>query len=260
MKKMESYSRKIDEKMETFLQKNTDSVGTQLHGMNSTSVKTKEEDDRYKQISERITNGAKKILDIDEKYENRSDEPRGAHGDQNQGKAVITGFHSETSESEVIQLLKETIIEIGMTIENVRIECTAKPITYAFIHFMNDDERNKYIRSANMLKKELRGRKLKITRSMDAEERFPQKRLVCVKYCIHVKHNIPLGLITTNWTLKHVSVKGQIVVKKHAKTETLSTSNTKTSKQKSKVKWKNGNQKTHRNDCEQSREETKTKR
>ena len=33
------------------------------------------------------------------KYENRSDEPRGAHGDQNQGKAVITEFHSETSES-----------------------------------------------------------------------------------------------------------------------------------------------------------------
>ena len=35
-----------------------------------------------------------------------------------------------------------------------------KPITpwLAFIHFANDDERNKFIRSANMLKKELRGR------------------------------------------------------------------------------------------------------
>ena len=126
---------------------------------------------------------------------------------------MITGFHSETSESEVIQLLKETITEIGMTIENERIECTAKPITYGFIHFMNDDGRNKYIRSANMLKKELRGRKLKITRSMDAEERFHQNRMVYVKYCIHVKHNIHIDLITTNWTLKHVSLKGQIVVK-----------------------------------------------
>ena len=29
----------------------------------------------------------------------------------NQGKAVITGFHSETSEPEVIQLLKESITE-----------------------------------------------------------------------------------------------------------------------------------------------------
>ena len=126
---------------------------------------------------------------------------------------MITGFHSETSESEVIQLLKESITEIGMTIENARIECPAKPITHAFIYFRNDGERNKYIRSANMLKKELRGRKLKITRSMDAEERFHQKRMGYVKYCIHVKHNVPLDSITTNWTLKHVSVKGQIVVK-----------------------------------------------
>ena len=152
-----------------------------------------EEDDRYKQISERIMNMEKKILD--------------------QGKAVITGFHSETSESEVTQLLKETITEIGMTIENARIECPAKPITHAFIHFKNDDGRNKYIRSANMLKKELRGRMLKITRSMDAEERFHQTRMRYVEYCMHVKHDIPLDLITMNWTLKHVSVKGQIVVK-----------------------------------------------
>ena len=72
---------------------------------------------------------------------------------------------------------------------------------------LNDDERNKYIRSANMLKKELRGRKLKITRSMDAEERFHQKRKAYVTYRIHVKHNVPLDSITTNWTLKHVSVK-----------------------------------------------------
>ena len=36
-------------------------------------------DDRYKQISERITNMEKKILEMDEKYENRSDEPRRAH-------------------------------------------------------------------------------------------------------------------------------------------------------------------------------------
>ena len=40
-----------------------------------------------------------------------------------------------------------------MTIENARIECPAKPITHAFIHFKNDEERNKFVRSANMLKK-----------------------------------------------------------------------------------------------------------
>ena len=47
------------------------------------------------------------------------------------------------SEPVVIQLLKESITEIGMTIENARIECSAKPITHAFIRFKNDDERNK---------------------------------------------------------------------------------------------------------------------
>ena len=37
--------------------------------------------------------------------------------------------------------------------------------------------------------------------------------MVYVKYCIHEKHNNPLDSITTNWTVKHISVKGQIVVK-----------------------------------------------
>ena len=175
--------------MEKVLQKITDSEHS--------SREMKEEDDRYKRFNERITNMEWKVPDMDENYENLSDEPREAHVDQNQGKAVITGFHSETSESEVMQLLKESITEIGMTIENARIDCPARPITHAFIHLRNDDERNKYIRSANMLKKEIRGRKLKIMRSMDAEERFHQKRMRYLKYCIHVKHNVPLVSMTT---------------------------------------------------------------
>ena len=77
---------------------------------------------------------------------NRSDEPE--HMETRvKVRLVTTGFHNETSESEVIQFLKETISEIGMLIENVRIERTAKPITHAFIHFKNEDDRNKYIRS-----------------------------------------------------------------------------------------------------------------
>ena len=145
--KMESYSRKADEMMEKFLQITS-------KGMNSSIVKMKEEgDDRYKQFNERITNIERKILDMDEKHENRSEVNKGEHVDENQGKAVVTGFHSETTESEVTQLLKESINEVGMDIGNARIECTAKPITLAFIHFKNDGDRNKFIRSANMLKK-----------------------------------------------------------------------------------------------------------
>ena len=102
-----------DEKMEKCLQKIGDTVGSKLQGMNTTIVKMKEEgDDRYKQISERIANMEKRISDIDEKLRKQ--------------KAVATGFHSETSEAEVEQLLKETITEIGMSIENERIECPAK--------------------------------------------------------------------------------------------------------------------------------------
>ena len=51
--------------MEQFLQQISDSVGAQLHGMNSSIVKMKEGDDRYKQIKERFTNIEKKILDMD---------------------------------------------------------------------------------------------------------------------------------------------------------------------------------------------------
>ena len=102
------------------------------------------------------------------------------------------------------------INEIGMDFGSARIECPAKPITHAFTHFANDGERNKFIRSANMLKRELRGRKIRITRSMEAEERFHNKRMGCVKYCIHTRHNIPLSLISLNWTSNYVSIKGQM--------------------------------------------------
>ena len=150
---MENFSRKADEMLEKFLQV-TSTVGNQIQGMNSSIVKMKEEgDDRYKQFNERIMNIERKILDMDEKYENRSEVIKREHVDENQGKTVITGFHSETTESEVVQLLKELINEVGMDIGNARIECPAKPITHALIHFKNDGERNKFIRSANMLKK-----------------------------------------------------------------------------------------------------------
>ena len=75
------------------------------------------------QINQCLTKIEKKILDEDKKYDSKIEECKGEHVDRNQGKAVITGFHSETPEPEVIQLLKASITEIGMTIENARIEC-----------------------------------------------------------------------------------------------------------------------------------------
>ena len=63
--KMESYSRKADEKME--------------------NISKEEGDDRYKQFNERLTNIERQILDMDEKYENRSEVIKGEHVDEDQG-------------------------------------------------------------------------------------------------------------------------------------------------------------------------------
>ena len=69
--------------------------------MNTTISKMKEEgEDRNKHINEIIANMETKISVMDEKSENRNDETNRTHDDQNQGKAVATGFHCETSESE----------------------------------------------------------------------------------------------------------------------------------------------------------------
>ena len=97
--------------------------------------------------------------------------------------------------------------------ENVKIECIAKPITHAFVHIKNDEERNKFVRSANMLKRSYEEGNLKYHDQWSQMKDFIKKGMVYVKYCIHEKHNILLDSITTNWTLKHISVKGQIVVK-----------------------------------------------
>ena len=52
--------------------------------------------------------------------------------DQNQGRAVATAFHDDTTEREFEYLLSETIVEIGTSTEKVGIKCPSKPITHAF--------------------------------------------------------------------------------------------------------------------------------
>ena len=83
---MENFSRKADDMMEKFLQV-TSTVGNQIQGMNSSIVKMKEEgDDRYKQFNARITNIERKILGMDETYNNRSEVIKGEHVDENKEK------------------------------------------------------------------------------------------------------------------------------------------------------------------------------
>ena len=57
---------------------------------------------------------------MDQKYENRSEVFKRAHVDENTGKTVITGFQCETTESEVMQLLKELVNEVGMDIRKCK--------------------------------------------------------------------------------------------------------------------------------------------
>ena len=229
--KMECYSRKNEEKMIDFSKKAddlmerfmfmTNSVGTQIQGMNSSIVKIHETNEKMKEegenkfnkIDERFKDMEKRMMDLDKKYKNRSDDERNGSVIANQGETVIAGLHKETTEFEVADTLKEMIEEIGMDYEKVKLVCPAKPITHAFVYFENDNERNKFIRSANMLKKELKGRKIRITRSMEAEERFYNKRIGYVKNCINKKYGVPLHSISLNWNTKHVSIKGQIVAK-----------------------------------------------
>ena len=82
---------------------------------------------------------------------------------------------------------------MGMSTENVQIKRPAKPFTYVIIYFNDNDEKNKYVISANMVKKELRGRKNTKSQSMDAEKRFLQRRLEYIKCCIHMRHGIDLA-------------------------------------------------------------------
>ena len=95
---------------------------------------------------------------------------------------------------------------------------------------------------------------------MDADERFHQKRVGYLKYCTHVKHNILLDSIPTNWTLKHIAVKGQIAVNtcQSGTLTYIKYQDVEAEVEEQMEKWQS--KKTHRNDCEQSRDRPEKKR
>ena len=217
---MDDFSKKADEMLKKFMLV-TNTVVSQIQGVTSSIVSMQEMNEKWKQKRKTSSIISTKDLRIwkDKSWtwtKNTSTEVKTTkkkHVDENQGKTVITGFHSETTESEVTQLLRGTDKRNRNGLRKCK-NCFHRKTDHSCFHSLHERwrERDKFIRSANMLKK-LRGRKEKITRSMDAEERFHNKRMGYVKYCIHTRHNIPLSLISLNWTSKHVSVKGQIVVK-----------------------------------------------
>ena len=74
-----------------------------------------------------------------------------------------------------------------MSKERIKIKCPAKQITHAFLRFEDSEERDKYIRSANMHKRELRDRKIRLSLAMDAKDRYHQNRLGYTKFCMREK-------------------------------------------------------------------------
>ena len=103
--KMESYSKKTDEKMVNCLLAVTNSVGTQIRGMNSTIENLKEEsDDTRTNISTTKSRTWKRNSSCKfffEKVRSKLMDPA-----QNHGKTVATNFHGDISEKEVEHLLR----------------------------------------------------------------------------------------------------------------------------------------------------------
>ena len=93
----------------------TNTAGNQIQGINSSIVKLQETNEKMKedgenkfnQFDERIMDMERKILDMDKNISDRSEDNKQEHVNANQGETVITGLHSETTESEVTQLLKD---------------------------------------------------------------------------------------------------------------------------------------------------------
>ena len=96
-----------------------------------------------------------------------------------------------------------------------QIKCPATPITYAFIYFNDSDARNKYVRSANMSRKELRGRKYNYPSQWMQRKDFSPQKKGGVQQMLHSHEAWHFPSHRSRWTdsQKHVSVDGQIVVR-----------------------------------------------
>ena len=59
----------------------------------------------------------------------------------------------------------------------------------------------------------MKNRKIRFSPAMDAEERYQQKRLGYIKFCLSEIHKIPLEKITLNRETKDVPIQGEVVIK-----------------------------------------------
>ena len=104
-------------------------------------------------------------------------------------KAVLHGFKSESKEQDVKAIVIESIKATGMKEEHT-LNYPAIPITHVFVEFEDTRTRDRCVRSANMRKYELDGRRIKISPALEPDERFGKKRLGYIKYVINKKTGI----------------------------------------------------------------------
>ena len=127
-------------------------------------------------------------------------------------KAVLHGFKAESKEEEVKSVIEDSMKATGMK-EEYTIDCPAIPIAHAFVEFQNMKIRDRYVRSANMRKVELDGRRIKISPDSEAEERFDRKRLGFIKCMIHKIKGISLHWIHMSYEKKSITIDGQPIAK-----------------------------------------------
>ena len=98
-------------------------------------------------------------------------------------KAVLHGFKTESKEQDVKAIVMESIKATGMKEEHT-VEYPAIPITHVFVEFDDTRTRDRFVRSANMRKYELDGRRIRMSPALEPDERFDRKRLGYIKYVI----------------------------------------------------------------------------
>ena len=123
-------------------------------------------------------------------------------------KAVLHGFKTESKEQDVKAITMESTKASGMKEEHT-VDYPAIPITHVFVEFEDTRTRDRFVRSANMRKYELDGRRIRMSPSLELDERFDKKRLGYIKYVINKKKGIEVYWIQLNLQKKSITISGQ---------------------------------------------------
>ena len=83
--------------------------------------------------------------------------------------------------------------------------------TNVFVEFEDTRTRDKFVRSANMRKYKLDGRRINISQALELDERFDRKRLGYLKCVLHKEKRLALHWIKMNLQRKTITVNGQTV-------------------------------------------------